>query len=138
MRRMVIVVGVLLAALAESAVGQSAVGPTAAEMQSYCRPIVEGERGSNSDGGSTISFKRTFETGICWGAFGALAGVFVSRSTNGQPIVRGWPCLPRPVFSVDLMRVFSAYLDKHLARLGDDFLNVALDSFRETYPQTCN
>jgi hypothetical protein len=106
-------------------------------MQSYCKTIAEGDSGSR-DGKRTVDFQRSFATGLCWGAFAVVQGAFrvYNPSKNWRIGLLG-PCLPFKASRADIVRVFSAYLDKHLDRLADDFFPAVYDALRETYPNAC-
>lgn len=131
-------VALSLSAFVRPSFGQSPAGTErAGEMQSYCKRIIEGDRGSSGEN-PTVQFGRTFETGVCWGAFAAIQGAYtVYRASKDGRIGAIGACLPVGGTRVDVIRVFSAYLDKHLDRLGDSFFEVVNDALNETYPRLC-
>jgi hypothetical protein len=101
---------------------------TAEEMLSACRPVANAKV---TIGG--IAMTRDFDSGVCWGAFGAIQSwIFIVGEHHNEPMFH--ICAPFGGSRSQLVAVFVRYIEKHPEKYGDDFGSVALDSLAESFP----
>jgi hypothetical protein len=112
------VVGLLLVLLVGSAA--SAQTETAVDMLLTCRTFL---REASND---------SFTSGQCWGAFAALQGI-ARLDASGQQR-RFEICVPATVPRESLIAAFVTFAENHPKRWHEDFVVVALDVLRDTYP----
>ena len=107
----------------------AAVAQSVEEMQSYCQPVTNAK--VRSDGLISIN-PRTFESGQCWGAFGALQLATHYVDENRQHILH--ICPPPESTLTQLTHIFARYAEAHPEGLHEDFLSVALDALKAAFP----
>lgn len=112
------VAGLVLLLLAGSAA--SAQTETAVDMLLTCRTFLR-EASNNS-----------FTSGQCWGAFAALQGVSRLDGRGQQRVLE--ICVPANVTRESLIAAFVTFVEGHPKRWHEDFVVVALDVLRDTYP----
>jgi hypothetical protein len=105
---------------------------SAEEMASDCKDIVEAKV---ADGDTGIYVSHTFETGVCWGAFGTLqtAITVVPRSFPKDPPLLE-VCASKGSTETQLVKIFMAYTGRHPEKLNQDFFFVAIAAFKEAFP----
>jgi hypothetical protein len=120
-RRFVFVLTSLLATFAARA-------ESAAEMRSYCQPIISAQVAADGK----IGVQPTFEAGICWGAISSPQKM--SRYVDGasKPIFH--ICAPEQSTLSQFATIFSTYADKHPERLHEYWLTLALQALQEAFP----
>jgi hypothetical protein len=92
---------------------------TALEVQSWCRDIITAKPGANH----TFSFRPTHETGFCWGSFGAIQELSLAAQEDGTRLLG--ICLPADSDRLQLINIFSAYVDDHPEIAHQGFAHVA-------------
>jgi hypothetical protein len=100
---------------------------TVEEMLSACRPTADARVAEGK-----VYIPDTRETGLCWGAFGAIQGLIVWVSGNGTPILG--VCAPANSKRTQLIAVFVLYAKNHPERYSEDFTRVAIPALREGFP----
>ena len=106
---------------------KSAQAESALEMASLCRPVAK----SKMDADSIVWMPRTYESGMCWGAFAAIQTAF-NIGDEGQLYLR--VCLPENSTRLQLIRVFLRYVDEHPESEHEDFVIIGILAFREAFP----
>lgn len=99
---------------------------TAEEMLSACRPITQAKISEGS-----VAFAKTFETGLCWGAFASLDSALNFSDWNDHPLLD--ICAPKDRSRTQLIAMFVAYIEKHPEQYNWDFFQVASNSFLEVW-----
>jgi hypothetical protein len=116
----------LLAIIAFSPI--RAFGDSAEELYSACKSIaeakVEGER---------VFLPQTFQAGECWSAFSALQTLTRYVDPQSRRPWLGEVCVPSQATRSEIVAVFTKYVRDHPERRHDDFVEVALDSFRAAF-----
>lgn len=112
------VVGLVLVLLVGSAA--SAQTGTTVDMLTTCRTFLH-EATNNS-----------FTSGQCWGAFAALQGMSRLDGKGQQRLFE--ICVPATVTRGSLIAAFVTFAENHPKRWHEDFVTVALDVLRETFP----
>jgi len=105
-----------------------AFGDSAEELYSACKPIAE----AKFEGG-LIGLPQTFQAGECWGAFSALQTLTSYVDPQSRSPWLGELCVPSQATRSELVAVFTKYVRDHPERRHDDFVEVALDSFRAAF-----
>jgi len=104
-------------------------GESAGEMSSNCRKIADAKVS-----GDTISYVQDHDTGVCWGAFLVLQDmVMVIDDSVGKKRIFSI-CPPSESRRLQYILIFLKYAKDHPEQLHEDFLFVALDSLRKTWP----
>jgi Rap1a immunity proteins len=88
-------------------------------VQSWCREIVNAKPGAND----TFSFRPTHQTGFCWGSFGAIQELSLAAREDGTRLLG--ICLPADSDRVQLIKIFSKYVDDHPELAQQGFARVA-------------
>ena len=82
---------------------------------------------------SSVIFVETFESGVCWGAFGTLIRALQALdSENRRPLLG--VCLPAKATRTEIIAVFVEYSKRHPERYHEDFFLVALNAAHEAFP----
>ena len=71
----------------------------------------------------TFSFRPTHETGFCWGSFGAIQELSLAAQEDGTRLLG--ICLPADSDRLQLINIFSAYVDDHPEIAHQGFAHVA-------------
>jgi hypothetical protein len=100
----------------------------AEEMLSACRPITQAKV---SEGG--VAFKKTSETGMCWGAFASLESAINFSDWNDHPLLD--VCAPKDFTRTQLIAIFVTYIEKHPEQYNWEFFQVATNSLLDVW--TC-
>jgi hypothetical protein len=101
---------------------------TAEEMLSACRPITQAKVSEGS-----VAFQKTFETGICWGAFASLESAINFSGWNDHPLLD--VCAPKDFTRTQLITIFVTYIEKHPEQYNWEFFQVATNSLLDVW--TC-
>ena len=108
-------------------VPQLASAGSAQELLSGCRSV------ANADvSGEGIRFQQTYQTGICWGTFGAIQKVIVHVDVTRRPFYG--VCAPPNSTLSQLVAIFVSYAEKNPQRLHEDGFDIALESLRVAFP----
>lgn len=99
---------------------------TAEEMLSACRTITQTKV---SDG--HIILNKTFETGLCWGAFASLESATNFSDRNNHPLLD--VCVPKDFTRTQLIAIFVAYIEKHPEQYSWEFFQVATNSLLDVW-----
>lgn len=99
----------------------------ALEMQSWCEPIATARILSPG----TIHFQPTFNTGICWGAFGAIQEISRIYSDNGMVL---GVCAPEDSTRDQLIKIFYKYVTDHPDTANQPFGLIARLSLMDAFP----
>ena len=80
-----------------------------------------------------VFFAPSFESGQCWGAFGAIQKTvaYADRATNLPYFL---VCAPPETTLSQFVAIFVAYAQRHPERLHESYYEVAMDSLREAFP----
>jgi hypothetical protein len=100
---------------------------TAEEMVSRCKAVTEGK--IDADG---IQFVENYDSGVCWGAFGTLQTIS-GFTANGDRILNTG-CLPKESTRSQIITVFVEYARRNPQRLHENFVLVAMDALRGSFP----
>lgn len=100
---------------------------TAEEMLSACRAMTE-----LKISGDIVSMPRTFEAGLCWGAFAVIADDTRWVGKSGQPTFR--ICAPENSTRTQIIAIFVEYAKRNPSKYSESFHDVALDALREAFP----
>lgn len=98
------------------------------EMLSSCKAVSEATIKEGS-----IQFTENFDTGTCWGAFGALHIVSGLYGTRRRPLLP-MGCAPESSTRSQFIAIFVEYSRKNPQRLHENFAIVAIDALRESFP----
>jgi hypothetical protein len=101
---------------------------TAFEVQSWCKEIVNAKFRPDH----MISYRQNHDTGFCWGAFGMMQELSVFVRDDGTRML-GF-CPPKDSTRVQLIKIFSKFVDDHLAMVGQDFGVVAEQALAAAFP----
>jgi hypothetical protein len=109
---------------------------TALEVESWCKPIANAAFGENGE----ISYHSNSDTEFCWGAFATieeLSRVLSSYSYNDNtltctPLIG--ICAPSAVTRVQMIKIFSKYVDEHPDKSHLEFAVIARLSLAEAFP----
>jgi hypothetical protein len=100
---------------------------TALEVQSWCEPIVTAQIPTPD----TVHFVPTFQTGFCWGAFGAIEQMATIYNDNGMMI---GICAPADTGRRQLIMVFNKYVVDHLESANLPFAVIAQRALVQAFP----
>ena len=101
---------------------------TAREVQSSCKDIAHAKSGPNQQ----ITITSNYRSGFCWGTFASVQGLISYVSRDGARILRF--CPPEGTTRLDLIRVFSKFVDDKPSAGHQDFMRVALRALSAAYP----
>lgn len=108
-------------------VPQLSSASSAQELLSGCRSI------ANADvSGEGIRFQRTYQTGVCWGTFGAIQKVIVHIDETKRPIYG--VCAPPSSTLSQLVAIFVSYAEKNPQRLHEEGFDIAVESLQVAFP----
>ena len=106
-------------------VPQLASADSAQQLLSECRSI------ANVDvSGEDIRFQQTYETGVCWGTFGAIQKVIFTATTR-RPLYG--VCAPPNSTLSQLVAIFVSYAEKNPQHLHEDGFDIALESLQVAF-----
>ncbi len=101
---------------------------SAEEMLSSCKQLAEAKITEGQ-----VSIPQDFESGRCWGAFGALQRATVQViAPDRQPVLR--VCAPSATTRTQHIVIFVNYAKRNPGSLNEDFFAVAWRALRETFP----
>jgi hypothetical protein len=100
-----IIAAAILAAVC--AASSRANAETALEVQSWCKPVLNGRLGTDG----MIYYTVTAETSFCWGAFAAIQEVSKYMWDDSTRLL-GF-CPPETSTKVQFIKIFSKYVDDH-------------------------
>lgn len=106
---------------------KSVSAQNAQQLLSSCRPIAQGqvtERG--------LAFTRTYEAGVCWGAFGMLQTAIIRVDDRRAPLLS--VCAPEASSRSQLVQVFVKFAESNPARLHEEGNDLAIESLQLAYP----
>ena len=104
---------------------------SAQRMVSICKPITEAKVGAEN----RLFFEETFESGICWGAFGALQEVSrVGGTTSPVRPVLPLGCIPEGRTRSQMVAVFVEFVRRNPQRMHEEFIFVAMDAMKAAFP----
>lgn len=119
MFRMALLAGLLMTA-------SVATAESTGEMLSSCKELAEAKvQGDN------VMFARTYDSGVCWGAFSSIQRVIFFR-TQGRPLFG--VCAPLQVKRSQLIAVFVEYARRTPSRHHENAFDVARDALQEAFP----
>ncbi len=99
---------------------------TALEVQSWCKQIVN----SKIHADNRVFFKEDVYSGFCWGTF-AVVQQFSRYSSNGTLLLG--MCAPADSTRLQLVKIFSKYVDDHPETAHRSFADVARLSLTEAF-----
>lgn len=102
---------------------------TSLEIQSACRQIAK----LTARAGAKVTIARTFENGVCWGAFAAFQGMGASLWPDTQKPILGF-CAPPQSTRLQFVQIFMTYLKRHREDGELPFVDVAIQAFAEAFP----
>jgi hypothetical protein len=108
--------------------GQRCMAETAEEMLSACRPVMNAKV---TDG--KINLPLDFDSGSCWGAFGAIQDLLTAVNASTKKPMFG-VCLSESTTRTQLIAIFVRYAEKHPERYNERFVWVADNAIREAFP----
>jgi hypothetical protein len=103
---------------------------TALQVQSWCREVINAKLGAND----TILLKRSnFYTGFCWGAFASIQqfSTYVPRGSTDRLL---YICTPPTSTRLQLIKIFSKYVDDHPETAHEDFSDIAFQALVKAFP----
>jgi hypothetical protein len=100
---------------------------SALEVQSWCEPVVT----AKIPAPGTLHFVPTFETGVCWGAFGAIQQMSQIYNDNGMMI---GICAPADSSRTQFIRVFYKYVNDHPESANLPFAVIAHRALEQAFP----
>jgi hypothetical protein len=103
---------------------------TAERMVSACRSIDDGTVIDDDH----ISFVKTFDSGLCWGAFASMQTAFNTVDTAHSDTPPFYVCLPSGTSRSQLIKFFVAFMKRHPERLNEDFFFAVRDALKEVFP----
>lgn len=110
---------------------------TAAEMMSYCQPLVN----ALNKGNERMAMEHdqyTFDSGICWGAFRSIQALSAIVFNDETGAWRKKPVLefcPPPTSSItQFVRVFDNFAKQHPERQHENYEIVAIDALQYAFP----
>ena len=104
-----------------------ATAQSALEVQSWCEPIVTAQIPS----AGRILFPTNFNTGFCWGAFGAMQDISRIVIDRGRLLL---VCAPADSSRLQFIRVFYKYVSDHPEPANQPFGVIAQWSLAEAFP----
>jgi hypothetical protein len=107
----------------------SARAETALEVQSACQQLAK----ISARPGAKVTIARTFENGVCWGAFAAFQGFGASTWPDTQKPILGF-CAPPESTRLQFVDIFTRYMKRHNQDAELPFVEVAIRAFAEAYP----
>ncbi len=118
----------LIALIISTSIPQSSKAQTANEMLSACKEINEAKLMS----GGQVLMPTDFETGMCWGAFGAVQHFFNFRFVGEEnPALNN--CLPEDSTRLQLIKIFYKFGLEHPERLHEKWGFVAFSALYENF-----
>ena len=100
------------------------------EMVSACKQISVAKTNER-----VTMLPRDFDSGVCWGAFGALEQfVRTSDEAKRPPQAVSGICVPENVARSRLIAAFSDFLKTHPERNQEEFYPVARDALKAAFP----
>jgi hypothetical protein len=108
-------------------VPQVALASSAQELLSGCRPIAKADVS-----GEGVRFQQTYQSGVCWGTFGAIQKVISHIDETRRPIYG--VCAPSAGTLSQLVAVFVSYAERNPQRLHEDGFDIALESLQVAFP----
>jgi len=106
---------------------QLASASSVQELLSGCRSIATAD--VSADG---VRFAKNFQTGLCWGTFGAIQNVIVHVDEVGRPIYG--VCAPPRSTQSQLVAIFVSFAEKNPQRLHEEGFDIALESLQVAFP----
>jgi hypothetical protein len=100
---------------------------SALQVQSWCTAIVNAP--IRSDG--SFFLEATPESNFCWGAFAAVQGLSAGKYA-GESLLR--ICAPTKSTRIEMIKIFSNFLNKHPEQSHLDFIPVAMCALWEAFP----
>jgi hypothetical protein len=119
---------VLMLIVAGLTSGKTCYAETAEEMLSACRPVMNAKV---SDG--KINLPPDFESGACWGAFGAIQDLLTAINAITKKPMFG-VCMPESTTRTQIIAIFVRYAEKHPEKYNERFVWVAEAGIREVFP----
>ena len=107
---------------------QRCAAETAEEMLSACRPIMAAKV---ADG--KINLPTDFESGNCWGAFGAIQDLFSAINATTKKPMFG-VCMPESITRTQIIAIFVRYTEKHPEKYNERVVWVTEAAIREVFP----
>jgi hypothetical protein len=112
-----------------------AIGQTAAEMMSYCQPIVNAHI---NEGTMTMQAQADYryETGKCWGAFRSIQALswYTQENTGGKKVgILGF-CPPGESMLVQFVRIFDKFAKARPDLQHENYESVALTALQSAFP----
>jgi hypothetical protein len=127
--------GQILAGLISFAVVCLAWGPllaeTAEEMTAACSPFATAKVSGSAEG-ARVEFRRTWDSGLCWGAFSAIQGLSAFVDERGRGILHA--CVPPESTRTQLIAVFLEHVRRHPEQLHLPYDQVAINALVTAFP----
>jgi hypothetical protein len=102
----------------------------AEEMVSNCKELSEAKISDHR-----IEVPQNFESGVCWGAFGAvLDAIFIVPDSFPKDGPMLHVCAPKEVTLTELVQIFMAYTKAHPEQLHKEYFFVALAALKGAFP----
>lgn len=103
---------------------------SAGEMVSACTQVSAAKTNER-----VMMLPRDFDSGLCWGAFGALEqSVKTSNDAKRPPQPASEICVPENVVRSRLIAAFRDFLKTHPERNQEEFYPVARDALKAAFP----
>lgn len=125
MSRCWVTVGTLLFVLVT---GSALRAETAEEMMSSCKYFADAEVRDQQ-----VTLPGDFESGRCWGAFGAIQAAIV-RVFRPAVLPAFSVCAPATSTRTQIIRIFLEYAKRNPKTLNEDYFEVALTALQEAFP----
>lgn len=125
MRKAIAFVALMICSVSLHAKAESAL-----EIQSWCKGIVNAKLGANH----TIFYTPNYNTGFCWGAFGAIQEFSRFLRNDNTPMID--VCAPPNSTRLQLIKIFSKYVDDHPESANRSFAIIALRALTRAFPCT--
>jgi hypothetical protein len=103
---------------------------TALVVQSWCKAIVSAKFGADR----RVFFTQNQDTGFCWGAFATIQELSKYASSENARMLG--ICTPSTSTRIQLIKIFSKYVDDHPEAANQSFSDVALLSLTQAFPCT--
>ena len=130
--RAVLLVAAVVLVLTSCAPAAKAAEPgiaTALEMASYCKPVAEAQQ----IGDGKVYLDSTWETGRCWGFFGALQQATGLWERGAEAAILSI-CAPPESSLVQMVLIFRRYVEVNPSVGHKEAFFVAMDALRAAFP----
>jgi hypothetical protein len=128
MSRFCVAAAIMLALLTVNAKASNAGVETALEVQSWCKGITSAKVLADNK----FFYNPTPDTRFCWGAFGAIQELSTVLWDDDTPMLR--VCVPAESTRLQLVKIFSKYVDDHPEISHQPFAIIARQSLAEAFP----